>query len=130
MTNEALFDRLKLHNPISFKLSGVTFRSNKGKNRQDIIATLKVGEPLVLVPEPDNPYDSTAYRVDTTEGLDIGYVPKKTEAWIAGQKIYRMNFNELLLEYLNNYGTLEAKVERIDGGRQNYSYGVTISVTG
>lgn len=39
--------------------------------------TLKKGAPLMLIPDPDNQYDSTATRVCTSDGWFIGWLPNK-----------------------------------------------------
>jgi len=36
---------------------------------------LETQKPIALVPEPDNPYDKNAIRIDI-DGLKLGYVPK------------------------------------------------------
>ena len=43
---------------------------------------MKVGDALVLVREPDNPYDARAIRVDW-RGHKLGYVPRRENADIA-----------------------------------------------
>jgi hypothetical protein len=43
---------------------------------------LRVGEPLALAREPDNPYDSNAVRVEW-QGRKLGYVPRRENAALA-----------------------------------------------
>lgn len=43
---------------------------------------MKVGDPLTLVREPDNPYDPRAVRVEW-RGHKIGYVPRRENADVA-----------------------------------------------
>ncbi len=43
---------------------------------------LRVGEPLELLREPDNPYDSNAVRVEW-RGRRLGYVPRRENAALA-----------------------------------------------
>ena len=43
---------------------------------------MRVGDALVLVREPDNPYDANAIRVDW-RGYKLGYVPRQENADIA-----------------------------------------------
>lgn len=45
-------------------------------NRQAVLNEVNVGDPLRLVPEPDNPFDRNAVRVETTSGELVGYVPR------------------------------------------------------
>ena len=43
---------------------------------------LRVGEPLALAREPDNPYDANAVRVEW-RGRKLGYVPQRDNAAVA-----------------------------------------------
>ena len=43
---------------------------------------LRVGEPLALAREPDNPYDANAVRVEW-RGRKLGYLPQRDNAAIA-----------------------------------------------
>lgn len=43
---------------------------------------MKVGDPLTLVREPDNPYDPNAVRVEW-RGEKLGYVPRAENADVA-----------------------------------------------
>lgn len=42
-----------------------------------ILASLHVGQPLVLRREPENPHDALAIEVLTAEGVKLGYVPRQ-----------------------------------------------------
>jgi hypothetical protein len=48
----------------------------------DAYAALHAGERLVLVREPDNPYDANAVRVEW-RGRMLGYVPQRENAAVA-----------------------------------------------
>jgi hypothetical protein len=43
---------------------------------------LRIGEPLALAREPDNPYDANAVRVEW-RGRKLGYVPRRDNAAVA-----------------------------------------------
>jgi len=43
--------------------------------RQDVLHCVQVGNPVVLVPEPENQYDSNAIQV-LRDGVQLGYIPK------------------------------------------------------
>jgi len=43
---------------------------------------LRVGEPLALLREPDNPYDANAVHVEW-QGRRLGYVPRRENAALA-----------------------------------------------
>ena len=43
---------------------------------------LRVGEPLALAREPDNPYDANAVRVEW-RGRKLGYVPRRDNTAVA-----------------------------------------------
>ena len=61
------------------KVAGVTKKNPDGERRQSIIKDLSPGDPVSLIREHDNRYDSNAIRVDTAYG-QIGYVPADTAA--------------------------------------------------
>lgn len=56
------------------RLAGVKHSNADGVKRQSIIKRCTVGEELRLVPEPDNPFDSSAIRVCRLNGETIGYI--------------------------------------------------------
>ena len=50
---------------------------HRGSEAEDAARRLAPGDPLVLVPEPDNPHDPRALRVLTTvRGAHLGFVPR------------------------------------------------------
>jgi hypothetical protein len=55
------------------------FQYHEGKKLWE---DMKVGDALVLVREPDNPYDTKAIRVEW-HGHKLGYVPRRENADIA-----------------------------------------------
>ena len=61
------------------KVAGVTKKNPDGERRQSIIKDLSPGDPVSLIRERDNRYDSNAIRVDTAFG-QIGYIPADTAA--------------------------------------------------
>lgn len=40
--------------------------------------TLAVGELLILMPEPINEFDPRAVRIETLDGVKLGYIPKES----------------------------------------------------
>lgn len=97
------------------KVAGVTFRNPDGTDRQRIISKLHVGDGLRFVPEPNNPYDHMAVRVETESGVQIGYVPRQYNSRI---------FQNLM----NGYGTYKLSVSSITGGGYATSYGLNFRV--
>ncbi|HEV2382685.1 MAG TPA: HIRAN domain-containing protein [Terriglobia bacterium] len=57
------------------KLAGITFKNQDGSSRQKVIQHCRVGEELVLVLEPTNPYDADAIKVCRANGEQLGYWP-------------------------------------------------------
>lgn len=55
------------------------FRYHDGKEVWD---SLKVGDALALIREPDNPYDGNAVRVEW-RGRMLGYVPRRDNGAVA-----------------------------------------------
>lgn len=90
---------------VYFKVAGVTY-----EGRQQIIEEMIVGQDLVLIAEPTNPYDPNAIGVwccwDEYKGWRrelIGYVPKEQTFLIRG---------------LNSPDGIKASVDEIIGGYQ------------
>ena len=57
-------------------LVGITHLNKQGKPRAALIESLEIGNPLVLLPEPDNQFDRNAilvYRTGRPDD-DIGYM--------------------------------------------------------
>ena len=57
------------------------FRYYDGKS---LWQEIKVGDPLALVREPDNPHDGNAVRIEWN-GRKLGYVPRRENAHLARQ---------------------------------------------
>lgn len=61
------------------KIVGNRFRPTEC---QEAFMALEPGDPLVLRKEPENPYDAEAIKVETPEGLHLGYIPRTdTPRW-------------------------------------------------
>ena len=61
-------------------VAGESFTNRDGSDRQAIIASCRVGESLILDPEPHNPKDANAVRVLREDGKQIGYLERKMAA--------------------------------------------------
>lgn len=59
---------------IKTKVVGVTRRNRDGTDRQTIIRRCVAGEPLALIPAPDNPHDEDAIMICRRTGEQLGYV--------------------------------------------------------
>ena len=55
------------------QVHGITHRNSDGSSRQKIIKDCRVGEHLVLIPEPDNRYDPDAVKICRKNGEQLGY---------------------------------------------------------
>lgn len=64
----------KLKN-LTIGVVGVSFKNNDGTNRSDIISQININDPVFLVIDENNPYDSNAISVMHILG-QIGYIPK------------------------------------------------------
>ena len=71
----------KIQNVCS-KVVGVTFNNPDGSSRQDIIRHVDKQDIIMLVREPDNPYDKYAVKVMTLYG-QVGYIGKEYTEIIA-----------------------------------------------
>ena len=58
--------------PIETNVAGVTF-----EGRQTVVESLRIGEYLEIIQEPDNPYDPNAVKVMRSNGKQVGYVPRE-----------------------------------------------------
>lgn len=66
---------LKIQNILSrFRINGTYYRTLEEIERAN---KLQKGEPLYLVPEPNNEYDNNAIKVLTKDNVHIGYIPKE-----------------------------------------------------
>jgi hypothetical protein len=108
--------------PIHTKVAGVAYRNLDGTQRQDIIQGMKVGEKLLLVPEPTNPHDKDAIQVVRLTGEVIGYLEmdlaleiksrllRKTlvEALVVDIRADKQNVRQVVIE-LQRYSVRERK---------------------
>jgi len=53
------------------------------EGRPAVVSSLQAGQTLQLVPEPTNPYDRNAVRVECLDGRRVGYIPRHLAALIA-----------------------------------------------
>ena len=91
------------------KLVGVTF-----DNRQENIKKIRAGETILLIREPNNPYDENAIAVSTRSGLSLGHI-KRELAYELAPRLDRLG------------RPLEGKVLAVTGGDGGRSFGVNIS---
>lgn len=93
------------------KAVGVTFG-----DRQRAISRLRVGQTLRFVPEPTNAYDSYAVKIETLDGVQVGYIAKEKN-------------REIFLNIRNNTASYSVKVSSITGGGFDTAYGLNMEVT-
>ncbi|NMB26380.1 MAG: hypothetical protein GX986_12715, partial [Firmicutes bacterium] len=75
----------ELLKPLYSKIVGVTRYNPDGTSRQDLLAQCKIGQPLRLVREPDNPVDSNAVMVLTMERKQLGYINRSIAPHVAAK---------------------------------------------
>lgn len=107
------------------KLVGVTHKNSDGSARQAYIRKFaKQGMPLMLRPEPNNPYDKNAVGAWITatvfwffkEDIQLGYLDSRL-----AEEISRL---------INQGGSASAKIAEIVGGTPGAeSYGVIAEIT-
>ena len=92
------------------KAAGVTF-----EGRQRTLSWLKAGDKLIFIAEPSNIFDSSAVRIETEDGIQVGYIPRDKNATIF-QNIIR------------HQGLYRVEVSAITGGGFDTNYGVNMLV--
>ena len=92
------------------KVAGVTF-----EGRQRVIAGLTEGQPLRFVPDLNNPHDSSAVKIVTADGTQVGFVARDRNSQI---------FDNLM----NHRGEYQVSVSSITGGGFGANYGCNIKV--
>lgn len=75
----------------SLRVVGVTKPNADGTDRQAILRTCRVGEPILLVREPGNAFDPNAIRVCRANGQQIGYIAADNAAWLAPDYLDRLH---------------------------------------
>jgi len=95
------------------KVVGVSYHNKDGTHRQDVITKCRIGEKLLLVPEPTNLHDADAVKVMRLNGEQIGYLSRSVALEI-GQRIVK------------HHSRVDATVFDILGGER---FGVTIEIT-
>lgn len=66
-------------------VAGESQTNEDGSSRQKLISKLKPGMPLMLVREPDNPYDPDAISIRDSRGSIFGYIPRAKAGKLARQ---------------------------------------------
>jgi hypothetical protein len=95
---------------------GESFPNDDGSSRQEIIQRCLEGEWLLLVPEPNNPFDPNAIAVRRASNREqIGYLKRDVAA--------------SLTEDLENQFAATAIIHAIRGGGPGMLLGVSIIVT-
>lgn len=84
---------------VIFKVVGVSFKNENGTSRQEIISKLTKSSDIILVREPNNPYDINAVAV-VADGQQIGYVSKQ--------------YAELLAQFMDGGRDFKAEIEELD----------------
>lgn len=65
------------------RVVGVTFENEDGTNRQEILRTCEIGDEVVLVRNPQDPYDRNAIRVCLSDGSQLGHLSSECAASLA-----------------------------------------------
>lgn len=61
--------------PVFTKIAGTRYKNDgTGVSRQELIAKAKIGEYLLLVPEPNNKFDTDAIRIFRANGDQLGFL--------------------------------------------------------
>lgn len=82
-------------------ITGV-LKEHDGVNPQDIICRLREDDELTLEPDPNNPYDPTAIKVKTVNGLQIGWIPRDCNVKPLMFETWR-NGGDVLANFVESY---------------------------
>lgn len=77
-------------------VAGESFRSADGSDRQAIIPRCRVGDLLMLKPEPDNPHDINAIRVLRQNGEQMGYLQREFAGQVMSRSARGYGFHALV----------------------------------
>lgn len=82
--------------------------ANGISNYQDAAVGVTRGDPVRIVHEPDNPYDTNACRIETAAGATLGYVP----AGLAGRLLARGEtaWSGVIIDVLDAHQTVGLRV--------------------
>ena len=92
------------------KAAGVTF-----EGRQRVLSRLQIGDKLLFSADPDNIHDFSAVRIETEDGIQVGFVPRDKNATI---------FQNLITQQ----GAYQVEVSAVTGGGFDTNYGVNMLV--
>ena len=95
------------------KIAGVSFNNTDGSQRQNHLSILenqRIPLPLILKPEPENPYDPYAIAVLSPSGEQLGYLRRSLSYSISQMLEYSYHISVELIEITglheasHNYG--------------------------
>lgn len=93
------------------KVVGVTF-----ENRQETIRQVRAGQTILLIREPNNPYDSNAISVRLENGEQLGYL-KRELAYKLSSRLDKIST------------PVRGRILHITGGDMGKTLGVNITFT-
>ena len=100
------------NNTIQFAAVGVSFDNRQQVLNEIYTDSIKLGVeniPVVLTPEPENPYDKNAISIRTIDNKSIGYVSKEFNEFI-GEKINNIKRSYIKDIYMNKKRIFNAMI--------------------
>lgn len=70
---------------LTLAVVGIDFPNADGSNRRSEAMMTLPGEPVELLPEPKNKYDSNAIAVVSPRGIQLGYINAERAPYIGGR---------------------------------------------
>ena len=70
---------------LTLAVVGIDFPNADGSNRRSAAMMTVPGDPVELVPEPNNQHDRNAIAVFTAQGTQLGYVTAERAPFIGGK---------------------------------------------
>lgn len=64
-------------------VAGESFLNSDGSSRQEEIRRCRIGEPVTLELDPNNPYDSNCIKVISARGIQIGNIARQQAEWLS-----------------------------------------------
>ena len=107
------------------QVKGITHDNADGSSRRELVKLCSVGDPVQLIPEPDNPHDRNAIRVLLQNGRQIGYISRRQAERFCGMM---SQLTATVHSHITDeWGNSTVKLRVVDTAEQQQSRGGTMA---